>query len=88
MDDLIRREDAIDAVHKTVGKFIPILMVSEENALLDCVTAINRLPSARKKGQWEDEETNYLCSVCHRGCWVNSDFCPWCGSDMRGDGDG
>lgn len=49
MNDLIRRQDAIDAVHKTVGKFIPILMISEENALLDCVREINQLPSAQ---QW------------------------------------
>lgn len=45
MTDLISRQAAIDAVHKTVGKFIPILMVSEENALLDCVREINQLPS-------------------------------------------
>ena len=37
-----------------------------------------------KKGHWIDEKTNYLCSECHRGCWVNSDYCPWCGADMRG----
>lgn len=38
-----------------------------------------------KTGHWIDEETNYLCSKCHRGCWVNSDYCPWCGADMRGE---
>ena len=41
--------------------------------------------SEPKKGHWIDEETNYLCSECHRGCWVNSDYCPWCGADMRGE---
>ena len=39
--------------------------------------------SAQKKGHWIDEETNYLCSECHRGCWVNSDYCPWCGAKMK-----
>ena len=43
---------------------------------------------AQKKGHWIDEGTNYLCSECHRGCWVNSDYCPWCGADMTGDEDG
>lgn len=38
----------------------------------------------RKKGHWIDEETNYLCSECHRGCWINSDYCPWCGAEMGG----
>jgi NAD-dependent dihydropyrimidine dehydrogenase PreA subunit len=49
---------------------------------------IKKLPSAlpeRKKGHWIDEETNYICSKCYRGCWVNSDYCPWCGADMRGE---
>jgi len=41
------------------------------------------LPPAQKKGHWIDEETNYLCSECHRGCWVNSDYCPWCGAKMK-----
>ena len=45
--------------------------------------ALNTVPSAQKKGHWIDEGTNYLCSECHRGCWVDSDYCPWCGADMR-----
>lgn len=45
--------------------------------------ALNTVPSAQKKGHWIDEGTNYCCSECHRGCWVNSDYCPWCGADMR-----
>ena len=45
--------------------------------------ALNTVPSAQKKGHWIDEGTNYYCSECHRGCWVNSDYCPWCGADMR-----
>ena len=36
-----------------------------------------------EKGHWIDEGTNYYCSECHRGCWVDSDYCPWCGADMR-----
>lgn len=47
--------------------------------------ALNTVPSAQKKGHWIDEGTNYLCSECHRGCWVDSNYCPWCGADMRGE---
>lgn len=54
----------------------------------DMVHAIKALPSAQKKGHWIDEKTSYSCSECHRGCWVNSDYCPWCGADMRGESDG
>lgn len=39
---------------------------------------------AQKKGHWIDEGTNYCCSECHRGCWINSTYCPWCGAYMRG----
>lgn len=48
--------------------------------------AFQELPTAdvpdRKVGKWIDEGTNYSCSECHRGCWVNSDYCPWCGARM------
>ena len=47
------------------------------------IEEIKDLPSAQKKGHWIDEGTNYFCSECHRGCWVDSDYCPWCGADMR-----
>ena len=54
----------------------------------DMVHAIKALPSVQKKGHWIDEKTSYSCSECHRGCWVNSNYCPWCGADMRGESDG
>lgn len=41
----------------------------------------------RKVGKWIDEGTNYFCSECYRGCWVKSDYCPWCGARMEGEED-
>lgn len=45
---------------------------------------LKKYASAQKKGHWIDEGTNYLCSECLKGCWVNSDYCPWCGAYMKG----
>ena len=48
----------------------------------DVIDTIRELPTAERVGKWIDEGTNYSCSECHRGCWVNSDYCPWCGARM------
>lgn len=80
MSDLISRQAAIEAVSEACFEL--------RGVFGRCEDALKALPSAQKKGHWIDEETNYLCSECHRGCWVNSDYCPWCGADMTGEEDG
>ena len=85
MDDLVFRQEAMDAIRGCVNVYfnnLPTLIYREE-----ADAALRLLPTAQKKGHWIDEETNYICSECHRGCWVNSDYCPWCGADMRGEQD-
>lgn len=46
----------------------------------------------RKKGEWEviDEVSprRYGCSLCKRLSWYEYNFCPNCGAEMRGEGDG
>ena len=70
--------DIFDCVELEHGKFW-------DGHTEEDVTRLLSLPSAeQKKGHWIDDETNYTCSECYRGCWVNSDYCPWCGADMRG----
>lgn len=75
--DLISRQAAIEVVSEACFEL--------RGVFERCEDAINALPSAQKKGHWIDEGTNYSCSECHRGCWVNSKYCPWCGADMRGE---
>ena len=87
------KEDKIDltdpnvvAVFKTTGDFEKV-----ETQVMTCdrhIKILKGLPSAQKKGHWIDEKTSYSCSECHGGCWVNSNYCPWCGADMRGENDG
>lgn len=81
MSDLIRRQDAIECCRNEWEEEV------EERLRL--------LPSAeRKRGEWMYlYEDNYKCSIC--GSWWcctdlqidEMNFCPNCGSEMRGDTD-
>lgn len=48
---------------------------------------------ARKKGKWKEyphewgdnwQYSDYECSICHDRAHFDTDFCPNCGADMRG----
>ena len=69
------------------------------NVLTEVREKIRQLPSVqpqRPKGKWLDKKTTikgahglaygrYGCSVCKRKFPTKSNFCPDCGSDMRGE---
>jgi len=83
--DIISRQGAIATVEE-LNKKVNDGRVSDTICTSDVLRRLKSLPSAeQKKGHWIDDETNYTCSECYRGCWVNSDYCPWCGADMRGE---
>lgn len=87
MDDLISRQDAINAVYTS-------------NGTGTALKALKALPSAqpeRKKGKWipqDHNKTNGIastlvyyypkCSVCGH-CDNYTNFCSNCGADMRGE---
>ena len=95
MSDLIRREDAIEALYEAIrtelkGPFTDSMSLA--------VVMGNNIPSAepeRKRGKWiyEGKRGRFpacKCSIC--GHYENADwamlqganFCPNCGADMRG----
>ena len=49
----------------------------------------------RKKAFWEKHDDGIMiwwqCPICNHEAFYDEDylgnFCPWCGADMRGDGD-
>lgn len=49
------------------------------------------LDDLRPHGRWIERygvsEYKYECSLCHLGSDLMTDFCPNCGSDMRGGGE-
>lgn len=68
-----------------VCDFVVSSIIGDGDTLLfedDVIKRIKGMPTAERVGKWIDEGTNYSCSECHRGCWVNSDYCPWCGARM------
>lgn len=110
MSDLIRREDAIEAIHSYwKGELSKMPTTDSEYGEVidgDCdtllkhnkelSTRINAIPSAdRPQGKWIyiDEPMignpygRYKCSECNLEEPFTSDFCPNCGSKMRGEHD-
>ena len=77
-------------------------MQSDEvkNVLLEVAKGVREIPAAdvveRKTGEWIhnpggesefDAGDFYICDQCGSAEWQDSNFCPNCGADMRGDDD-
>ena len=101
MNDLISRQAAIDALGDMVMNWTDSdYELGQLNQWKADRKAIIDLPSAqpqRMKGRWipvTNGRGGYECDQCHNYApsyqdgveWL-SDFCPSCGSDMRGDED-
>mgnify|MGYP003539004052 CR=1 FL=1 len=97
MDDLISRQDAIEAVQNRH------MMLSKEKVLL--INDLEKLPTAEpRRGKWIRTGSgslydHYECSECGKApkweCMGDNrwkiaftGFCPNCGADMRGEQDG
>ena len=101
MDDLIRRQDAIDILKKRHDEILPY-DETISGALSGAQMLIKEIPSAQKKGHWifkREEHPTYIaeqavCSECGEPCATygldkpRDRFCKWCGADMRGEEDG
>ena len=77
-EDLIKREDAIEALYKY--SFVSKDVIEKE---------IKAIPSAdRPQGEWEIVGKNHpykRCPFCKRvGAFTDTRFCDWCGARMKG----
>ena len=53
-----------------------------------CCKEILELPTieSRQQGKWKQGFSHkYECSRCEQGTDIESDYCAWCGADMRGE---
>lgn len=88
MVDLIDRQMAIDAIADHLKAFTsnrPEYNMARRHMM----ELLAVLPAAdvveRKKGKWLDMQffPDGECSVCHRTSEVRTNYCPYCGADMR-----
>ena len=64
--------------------------------LYDMISTLSSVQPERKTGRWIDETFKpwglvhhpYKCNQCGEHSEMDSDFCPNCGADMRGERDG
>ena len=85
-DDLIKRSDAIDAIHREARLAGGSVAIEYADMFQD---AIKALPSAdRPQGEWEDYDRYMKC--CSKCGWIHdilhygAHFCPNCGANMKG----
>ena len=94
MSDLIRREDAIEALRLEYPMMPLFKAMREEWALRTegfrrAEEVIMRLPSAERKGEWIEQHENGhgfwvgVCSQCGEEKLVGN-YCPNCGARMKG----
>lgn len=91
MNDLIKRQDAIDEANAWL---LECLKVQKQDRSCGLIRRLEDLPSAKTKGHWRHYEGMLTCSNCNAEfyddiCDFTGDdfmkFCPDCGCDMRGE---
>ena len=93
MDDLIKREDAIEAIKgNSYALGDDYMEINGYGAIEDIIA----LPSAdRPQGYWTNDDGAFRCSICgeREDAFIEgwdwevcgaSKFCPSCGADMKG----
>lgn len=90
MSDYIEREETIVSVLETACNILEFYP-SEQQAISDAIKKIpkaNVHPVVRGRWRWvgQDQWNDcYECSQCGKMNTDNSNFCPNCGADMKGE---
>ena len=80
MSDLIKRQDAVDAVFELSDKLANEMLFID--AIVDKIENLPSIELERKKGEWISHENYDECSKCHCFTSVGFNYCPHCGAEM------
>ena len=82
-DDCISREQALKVIanNNITGE----ILLTRYDAIIDGIYELPSVKPKRIKGKWVYNETKhrYKCSLCTMENYENSNYCPYCGADMR-----
>ena len=83
-EDLISRQDAIEALVKRHFELIKRKCYDLANGTGESIEVIKALPSAEKTGKWKLHSSKgaWVCSYCKERELRTTDFCPNCGARM------
>ena len=90
MSDLIKREDAIEAMEQRYDDILRTfkrkVKVGEKAIVMDMIGCVKALSSAdRPQGEWIDDGGIEKCNQCgERKEFPHWNFCPNCGARMKG----
>ena len=96
MDDLISRQVMRDTMYHEAFEVDSDLQKWDSGCWIRYKmfeNVIDKIPSAQKKGHWVKQNPmvdTEECSACGYNIYsaeLETPFCPWCGSDMRGEND-
>lgn len=82
-----------EVIRAVIDRHICTRQASEDNKRLLTEAIVKAIPK-REHGKWINHyddlfpaESTIECSVCHEEqfCGIDTNFCPNCGADMRGD---
>lgn len=82
-------EDCISRAYiESIVEELENICINGDEYILSLLSNIKNAPSVtpqQKTGHWEDCSNGWMCSNCYKDVSHESDFCPHCGADMRGE---
>lgn len=89
-DEQMKKERAIEILEHELkwGRNDDGVAGIHDGTTLDALEmAISALKESKERGKWIDSSNGWTCSICNRDSKSDTDFCPNCGTKMKGGGE-